>query len=185
MVLFYGVLTFFFLTTFLSSFFFDLPFLLQGTDTYSNKKVAVKKIRTETGSEGIASTELREISILKNAKHPNVVQMLDVVTYAHKLLLIFECCDSDLRQVIKRGEIRGRRLKSFMHQLLKGLAYCHSHRIIHRDLKPQNLLVQDEMLKIADFGLARTFQVFLFYFFNNCMSVLYSGRFTAPTPFSL
>eukprot|EP01061_Rhynchopus_euleeides_P019056 TRINITY_DN3137_c0_g2_i1.p1 TRINITY_DN3137_c0_g2~~TRINITY_DN3137_c0_g2_i1.p1 ORF type:complete len:300 (+),score=145.51 TRINITY_DN3137_c0_g2_i1:182-1081(+) len=131
----------------------------KGFDTVLKIPVAVKKIRSETNSEGIAGTELREISILRNLKHKNVVRMLDVVTYSHKLLLVFECCESDLRQVIKKGEFRGRRLKSMMHQLLTGLAFCHSHRIIHRDLKPQNLLVTGDVLKIADFGLARAFQV--------------------------
>merc|ERR1719456_1846733 len=53
----------------------------------------------------------------------------------------------------------GRDLKSFAYQLCLGAAFCHSHRIIHRDLKPQNLLLMGKTLKLADFGLARTFQV--------------------------
>lgn len=47
-----------------------------------------------------------------------------------------------------------------MHQLLQGIAYCHSHRVLHRDLKPQNLLIDVEgNIKLADFGLARAFGV--------------------------
>ena len=50
--------------------------------------------------------------------------------------------------------------QSYLHQLLKGVAYCHSHRVIHRDLKPQNLLIdKNGSIKLADFGLARAFGV--------------------------
>lgn len=50
--------------------------------------------------------------------------------------------------------------KSFLYQLLRGIAYCHQHRVLHRDLKPQNLLINREgALKLADFGLARAFGI--------------------------
>ena len=49
-------------------------------------------------------------------------------------------------------------LQSYLHQLLQGIAYCHSHRVLHRDLKPQNLLIDaNGNIKLADFGLARAF----------------------------
>jgi len=51
-------------------------------------------------------------------------------------------------------------IKSYLHQLLQGIAFCHLHRVLHRDLKPQNLLIDSKgVLKIADFGLARAFGV--------------------------
>ena len=52
------------------------------------------------------------------------------------------------------------RVKSYLAQLLEGILYCHTHRVIHRDLKPQNILVDSNgVLKIADFGLARAFEL--------------------------
>ena len=51
-------------------------------------------------------------------------------------------------------------IKSFMYQIFDGVAYCHSKKIIHRDLKPQNLLIEKSgKVKIADFGLARSFSI--------------------------
>lgn len=83
----------------------------------------------------------------------------------HRLHLIFEYCDLDLRKFIeKRPEMLTPGLvHDVVRQLLEGLNYCHSHRVIHRDLKPQNILVHMDgdrpICKIADFGLARTFGI--------------------------
>ncbi len=50
--------------------------------------------------------------------------------------------------------------QSYLRQLLDGIAYCHSNRVLHRDLKPQNLLIDSQgCIKLADFGLARTFSI--------------------------
>ena len=53
------------------------------------------------------------------------------------------------------------RFQTYLYQILRGIAYCHSHRVLHRDLKPQNLLIdrQTNVLKLADFGLARAFGI--------------------------
>lgn len=51
-------------------------------------------------------------------------------------------------------------VKSYLYQLINGIAFCHSHRVLHRDLKPQNLLIDTTgKLKLADFGLARAFGI--------------------------
>ena len=107
------------------------------------------------------STAIREVSLLKELHHPNVVRLLDVFCSLKKLYLIFEFVDNDLKKHMKtKGLLTPDQVKSFSYQLLLGMNYCHSNRIIHRDLKPQNLLINSQgILKIADFGLARAFSL--------------------------
>jgi cyclin-dependent kinase len=132
----------------------------------SNRIVALKRIKLDGEDEGIPSTAIREISILKELSHPNVVDLVDCHieepkgAVLRKLWLVFEFVDVDLKRFTKaRGSIEPGTVKSFAHQLLSGLEYCHMRRIVHRDLKPQNLLIEEASLrlKIADFGLARAF----------------------------
>jgi cyclin-dependent kinase 1 len=101
---------------------------------------------------------LREISILRDLSHPNIVQLRDCVQEAGKLYLVFEFCDFDLKKYMDScpGLVSPDIVKSFAYQCCLGLAFCHSRGIMHRDLKPQNLLVTNGRLKLADFGLARS-----------------------------
>ncbi|XP_015518064.1 cyclin-dependent kinase 2 [Neodiprion pinetum] len=131
-------------------------------DKLTGKLVALKKIRLETESEGVPSTAIREISLLKELTHPNVVQLLDVVHCEKKLYLVFEFLQQDLKKLLDstKAGLSHSIVKSYLHQLLKGIAFCHVHRVLHRDLKPQNLLIDKEgYIKLADFGLARAFGV--------------------------
>lgn len=124
--------------------------------------LALKRIRLEAEDEGIPSTAIREISLLKELRHPNIVRLYDVVHQEKKLTLVFEYLDQDLKKYLDCC-LNGMELmimKSFLYQLLTGVAYCHHHRVLHRDLKPQNLLINREgELKLADFGLARAFGI--------------------------
>ncbi|XP_020845653.1 cyclin-dependent kinase 2 isoform X2 [Phascolarctos cinereus] len=125
--------------------------------------VALKKIRLDTETEGVPSTAIREISLLKELNHPNIVKLLDVIHTENKLYLVFEFLHQDLKKFMDASALTGIPLpliKSYLFQLLQGLAFCHSHRVLHRDLKPQNLLINAEgSIKLADFGLARAFGV--------------------------
>ncbi|KAG8222500.1 hypothetical protein J437_LFUL009603 [Ladona fulva] len=131
-------------------------------DKVTGKLVALKKIRLETEIEGVPSTAIREISLLKELKHPNVVCLLDVVHADKKLYLVFEFLTQDLKKFLDSSKdlLPSDLVKSYLWQLLQGVTYCHTHRILHRDLKPQNLLIDSEgYIKLADFGLARAFGV--------------------------
>ena len=129
------------------------------------KLVAIKKIRLENEDEGMPSTAMREIAILKELNHENIVSLYDViyVPIEKKLSLIFEYVEFDLKKFSKSlsAPLTEREIKHLIRQLLNGIIHCHNRRIIHRDLKPQNILIDKESLqvKIADFGLARAFSV--------------------------
>eukprot|EP00658_Telonema_sp_P-2_P020104 TRINITY_DN1791_c0_g1_i8.p1 TRINITY_DN1791_c0_g1~~TRINITY_DN1791_c0_g1_i8.p1 ORF type:complete len:298 (-),score=48.08 TRINITY_DN1791_c0_g1_i8:186-1079(-) len=124
--------------------------------------LALKRIRLESEDEGVPCTAIREISLLKELNHPNIVRLYDVIHTERKLTLVFEFLDQDLKKFIDsvNGKVQPSTVKSFLYQLLRGLSYCHQHLILHRDLKPQNLLITEEgELKLADFGLARAFGI--------------------------
>mmetsp|Transcript_21623 Transcript_21623/g.37239 ORF Transcript_21623/g.37239 Transcript_21623/m.37239 type:complete len:303 (+) Transcript_21623:149-1057(+) len=130
----------------------------------SDQMIALKKIRLEQEDEGVPSTAIREISILKELQHPNIVNLTDVEHCENRLYLVFEYLDQDLKRymdsLVGSGGLKPMQVKSYLYQLLNGIAYCHAHRVLHRDLKPQNLLIDRYgALKLADFGLARAFGI--------------------------
>ena len=132
----------------------------KGKDRITGDFVAMKKIRLELEDEGMPSTALREISLLKELQHPNIVALKDVLQNDGRLYLIFEFLDKDLKRFLdsNEGPLDRMLIKSYTYQMLRGLNFCHARGVMHRDLKPQNLLVtKDGRLKIADFGLARAF----------------------------
>jgi len=131
-------------------------------DKMTGRFVALKKIRLEHEDEGVPSTAIREVAILKELRHPCIVELMDVVHHQQKLFLVFEFLDQDLKRYMDTvPNLSPRVVKNYTKQLFMGLMYCHQRRILHRDLKPQNLLIDNTSgaLKLADFGLARAFCV--------------------------
>ncbi|XP_064077104.1 uncharacterized protein LOC135194850 [Macrobrachium nipponense] len=129
-------------------------------DRITRRIVALKKIRLENEVDGVPSTALREITLLKELDHENIVRLVDVVHGDRKLYMVFEYLNQDLKKLFDQcpGGLPQDLVCSYMQQLLRGIAFCHAHRILHRDLKPQNLLIDAKgYIKLADFGLARAF----------------------------
>lgn len=133
-------------------------------DRVTGKKYAMKKMKV-MGEEGIHSTTLREISLLKGLDHPNIIKLCEVVANQGVIYLVFEYYERDLLKHLQITRSEGKKLdpiliKSYMHQLIKGIVACHQVGIYHRDLKCQNTLInKDGRLIICDFGLARQVQV--------------------------
>ncbi|CCE62334.1 hypothetical protein TPHA_0C01780 [Tetrapisispora phaffii CBS 4417] len=128
--------------------------------------VALKEVKLDS-EEGTPSTAIREISLMKELKHENIVRLYDVIHTENKLTLVFEYMDKDLKNYMDSrtsgNSTRGLELslvKYFQWQLFEGVTFCHENKILHRDLKPQNLLINNKgQLKLGDFGLARAFGI--------------------------
>ena len=131
----------------------------KATDRRTGEVVALKRIRIDQENEGIPPTALREISLLKELHHQNIVELKEVINGQGKLTLVFEYMDTDLKCYLEtlKAPLAPVILKSYSYQMLAGISYCHCHRIIHRDVKASNLLLNKYgAVKLCDFGLART-----------------------------
>ncbi|XP_077285761.1 cyclin-dependent kinase 7 [Arctopsyche grandis] len=132
-------------------------------DTNTDTIVAVKKIKIGSrleAKDGINRTALREIKLLQELHHENIIGLLDVFGQKSNVSLVFDFMDTDLEIIIKDTNIvlTPANVKAYVIQTLQGLEYLHSSWILHRDLKPNNLLVNAAgVLKIGDFGLAKSY----------------------------
>lgn len=100
---------------------------------------------------------LREVKSLRKLNHDNIVKLKEVVRMNNDLYFVFEYMDQNLYQYFKENNniLNMKEVKSIMYQTLIGLAYIHKNGFFHRDMKPENILMQEDKVKIADFGLAR------------------------------
>ncbi|CCD69307.1 Cyclin-dependent kinase 7 [Caenorhabditis elegans] len=132
-------------------------------DLESGECVAIKKIKLgsrEEAKDGINRTAIREIKLLKEIHHDNIIGLRDVIGHRTSIQLVFDFMDTDLEHVIKDKEIilMPAHIKNITMQMLLGLEFLHVHWILHRDLKPNNLLMNKMgRVKLTDFGLARFF----------------------------
>lgn len=132
--------------------------VLKAYDIVEEKNVALKKLLLKNVKNGISTSIMREIKILQQLKHCNVVELLDAFPIGLDFIMVFEYMPTGLWEIIKDNEIALKpvQVKTYMKMILEGVAYIHGKNIIHRDLKPANLLINEKgILKIADFGLGR------------------------------
>lgn len=140
-------------------------------DKITGELVALKKVRTDNEKEGFPITAVREIKILRQLNHPNIVNLKEIVTDKPNAVdfrkdkggfyLVFEYLDHDLMGVLESGLVHFTEdhIKSFTKQLLDGLNYCHRKNFLHRDIKCSNILLSNKgEIKLADFGLARLYE---------------------------
>ncbi|XP_065685920.1 cyclin-dependent kinase 13 isoform X6 [Patagioenas fasciata] len=139
-------------------------------DKDTGEMVALKKVRLDNEKEGFPITAIREIKILRQLNHQSIINMKEIVTDKEDALdfkkdkgafyLVFEYMDHDLMGLLESGLVHfnENHIKSFMRQLMEGLAYCHKKNFLHRDIKCSNILLNNRgQIKLADFGLARLY----------------------------
>ena len=143
----------------------------------NNIKVALKQLKGGTVEEGVPISCLREISLLKELSHINIVKLMDVIHLNSSITLVFEYVETDLKELLKKNDnkpLPPKLYKSLLYQLLKGIQNIHKMKILHRDIKSENLLIsKDNVLKITDFGLARGYGLPIKNFRNDVVSLWY------------
>ena len=128
-------------------------------DKQTQEVIALKKIFDAFQNATDAQRTFREIMYLQRMDHENIVELLNVMKADNNrdIYLAFEYMETDLHAVIRANILEEIQTKYIIYQLLKALKYLHSAGIVHRDIKPSNLLLNSDcLLKVADFGLARS-----------------------------
>ena len=133
-------------------------------DTRTNDRVAIKRIDEVFYSKTEAKKVLREIRLMRDFCHPNVLSLREIVQPAsaesfNDLFFVLDFMDTDLVGAMQRKgprKMNAEQVRSYMHMILRGLEHIHALGAIHRDLKPGNILITDTgLLRLCDFGLAR------------------------------
>ena len=102
----------------------------------------------------------REIKILKLIRHPNIIQLYEIIETPKQLYLIMEYAQGGelFDYIVQNQRLREREACKYLQQIIQGVEYLHQLNVVHRDLKPENLLLDHEKnIKLVDFGLSNTY----------------------------
>jgi len=131
----------------------------KATEKKTNKVVALKKVFDAFQNSTDAQRTYREVVYLLQMGHENIVDLMQVLKADNDkdIYLVFEYMETDLHATIRANILEEIHKQYIMYQAFNALKYMHSANIVHRDMKPANLLLNSEcLMKVADFGLART-----------------------------
>ncbi|KAL2242759.1 CBL-interacting serine/threonine-protein kinase 5-like [Sesamum indicum] len=123
----------------------------------TSESVAIKVISKDlVKKEGLMEQITREISVMRLVRHPNVVEIKEVMATKQKIFVVMEYVKGgELFAKVARGRLKEDAARKYFQQLISAVDFCHSRGVSHRDLKPENLLLdEDENLKVSDFGLS-------------------------------
>ncbi|KAI3805452.1 hypothetical protein L1987_27849 [Smallanthus sonchifolius] len=126
-------------------------------NVHTGKNVAIKVVGKEKVIRvGMTDQIKREISVMKMVRHPNIVELYEVMASKSKIYFAMELVrGGELFSKVAKGRLREDVARSYFQQLISAVDFCHSRGVYHRDLKPENLLLNEEgELKVTDFGLS-------------------------------
>jgi len=133
-----------------------------GKHELTGKQVAVKIFNLQNIQHLKVTAKMKsEIENLKTLRHPNIIQLFQIITSLTELYMITEYASGGelYNYIVTRGKLQEKEARQFFQQIISGVEYCHQKMIVHRDLKPENLLLDGHnqthlRVKIADFGLS-------------------------------
>ncbi|KAK8827705.1 hypothetical protein WA577_007252 [Blastocystis sp. JDR] len=124
----------------------------------THEQVAIKVFDKEKVKKQNMAEQIKlEISIMNKLKHPNLVNLIEVLGCKSKIFMVLEYVPNGelFDYILKKGRLQEDEARKFFRQLITGISYMHNHNICHRDIKPENLLLDKDMnIKISDFGLS-------------------------------
>nr|XP_015801631.2 cyclin-dependent kinase-like 2 isoform X1 [Nothobranchius furzeri] len=125
----------------------------------SGRLVAIKKFMDSDEDKTVKKIALREIKLLRQLRHDNLVNLLMVWKRRRRWYLVFEFVDRTLLEDLEQNPngLDLNTCRQYMFQILRAATFCHQQNVIHRDIKPENILISQEgVVKLCDFGFART-----------------------------
>ncbi|KAG9102711.1 hypothetical protein FRC06_001387 [Ceratobasidium sp. 370] len=136
--------------------------VFRARDKETGEIVALKKLKLDEEKNGFPITSLREVMALMVCKHEHVVGVREIVVgdTLTQVFIVMDFIEHDLKQLLTQmpAPFLQSEIKTLLRQLISAVAHCHANWVLHRDLKTSNLLMNNRgQIKVADFGLARTF----------------------------
>lgn len=126
-------------------------------DLKTGTGVAIKVIdKDRVFKAGMTDQIKREISVMGLVKHPNIVELYEVMASKTKIYFVLEYVrGGELFNKVSKGRLKEDEARKYFQQLIRAVDFCHSRGVYHRDLKPENLLLDENgNLKVSDFGLS-------------------------------